>query len=425
MQVLSSINWKRLLYPLLMLGGMALGFGKWIVFSWMLQPSEFGTYTSIITSIAFLAYFGLFGLNEYIIKEGANLAGRGDCAGVHAIRDDILFISFLNSLLIICVGLLLLHSLSGIRFQFEQYFFISGILLVTVTFNAADASLRASLRSLPFAAMVFIRSVLLLTFGFLLAESYGLSGVLLAELISATMALTFAFYIAGPSPRFSLLFLPMPRIIQYLKYGFSFLGLQVFRYFSFVVDKWIVGWFAGAAALGYYSFLSITFLAFIGFAGIYNAVIIPRVISRFSANPNAKHLFETTAQQARIFFVYSVLFSPVYLGIAYLTIEYLLPQYYFDGIVLSLAAIYFGSVMHVSHGFFDSFFYPLNRQYELTLISLCTLIVFIGMYLAAGVLKADIFSFCIAFLVAKIILFSLTLWRVLVGHRNINNRIEN
>jgi hypothetical protein len=154
-------------------------------------------------------------------------------------------------------------------------------------------------------------------------------------------------------------------------------------------------------------------------------VIIPRVIARFSADSNAKHLFESTVQQVRIFVGYSVLFSPIYIGIAYLMIEYLLPQYYFDGIVLCVIAIYFGSVMHVSHGFFDSFFFSLNRQYELTLISLCTLIVFIGMYLTAGVLKADIFSFCIAFLVAKIILFVVTLWRVLVGYRNINNRIDN
>jgi O-antigen/teichoic acid export membrane protein len=424
MQKPLSFDGKRVLYLLLMLGGMVLGFGKWIVFSWMLQPIEFGTYTSVITTIAFLSYFGLFGLNEYIIKEGANLAGRGDYAGVHAIRDDILFISFLNSSLVVVVALLLLHSSSGMRFQFEQYFFISGILMVTVAFNAADASLRASLRSLPFAAMVFIRSVLLLAIGFLLARSYGLSGVLLAELISATLALAFAFYIAGPPPRFSVLFLPGPRIIQYLKRGVSFLGLQVFRYFSFVVDKWFVGWFAGAAALGYYSFLSITFLAFIGLAGIYNAVVIPRVIARFGGNSNVRYLFDATVHRALIFVGASILFSPIYLGMAYLTVEHLLPQYDFDGIILCAAAIYLGSVMHVSHGFFDSFFYALGRQRELTVISASTLIVFIGMYLIAGVLKADIFAFCMAFFVAKVILFLVAFWRVLAGYRDINNRIE-
>lgn len=421
MQKLFSFDGKRVLYSLLMLGGMVLGFGKWLIFSWILQPAQFGVYSTIITTIAFLSYFGLCGLNEFIIKEGSKLAGRGDCDRVFAIRDDIMFIGILNTLLVIAVAMLLLHLTINMRFQSEQYFFISGILIVTVIFNVADASFRASLRSLPFAAMVFIRAAVLLAIGFILSKSHGLSGALLAELISAILALFFAFYIVGPAPRFSGFFLLAPRIIKYLKSGASFLGLQISRYFPFVLDKWLVGWFAGAAALGSYSFLLITFLAFIGLAGIYNAVIIPRVIARFGKNSNVKDLYDMTIHQAGIFLGASILFLPVYVGFTRLTVEYFLPKYNFDGLVLCVAAIYLGSVMHVAHSFFDSFFYSLDRQTELIIIAVSTLIVFIVLYLIVGILNPGILSFCIAFLIAKVILFFATFWRVLVSYKNISD----
>ena len=126
-----------------------------------------------------------------------------------------------------------------------------------------------------------------------------------------------------------------------------------------------------------------------------------------------------TRRQAYIFICASVLFLPLYLGAVYLVIEYLLPQYNFDRIILCVAAIYVGSISHVSHGFFDSFFYSLDRQMELTIIAAGALIVFVGFYFIAGILNAEILSFCIAFVAAKLFLFLTTYLRVVFVYRKI------
>jgi hypothetical protein len=78
---------------------------------------------------------------------------------------------------------------------------LSVLLISTVVFGMVDASLRAAQRTLAFASMVFLRAVLLLVAGYVLAQSGRVSGILLAELASAGTAIAVALWVWGPSPR--------------------------------------------------------------------------------------------------------------------------------------------------------------------------------------------------------------------------------
>jgi O-antigen/teichoic acid export membrane protein len=351
--VVSNCRWC---YVSLMLAGMLLSFAKWIVFSNALPPADFGVYSTVITTIAFLSYFGIFGLNEYLIKEGAVLSGKDKAHEINSIRDDLVLIGLINSgvmifLILGCIYLFSLGDLTSI-----QYALLAGIFFTTVAFNIVDASLRAALRTLPFAAMVFLRAALMVGIGYALVDNLGLTGVLWGELVSGFAGIFYAYYVAGPRPIFSILKLSFKRIFEYLSKGITFLGLQTFRYFSFAVDKWIVGLFLGAAAVGVYSFLLITFLALTALAGIVNAVLIPRIIASYGKSNNISDLYLISMKVSLVFLAVFLLFSPVYLYLADELIDIFFQKYRFDDIFWSLIFVYLGSALHVSLHCFDGFF---------------------------------------------------------------------
>ena len=417
--VASGCRWC---YLSLMLVGMLLSFAKWLVFSNALPPAEFGVYSTVITTIAFLSYFGIFGLNEYLIKEGSALSGKDKAHEINLIRDDLVLIGLFNSVFMVfltlgCIYIFGLGNLTSI-----QYVLLGGIFFTTVAFNIVDASLRAALRTLSFATMVFLRAALMVAIGYALVDYLGLTGVLLGELVSGFAGIFYAYYIAGPRPIFSIAKLSFQRIFEYLSKGITFLGLQTFRYFSFAVDKWIVGLFLGAAAVGVYSFLLITFLALTAMAGIVNAVVIPKIISNFGKNADVSDLYLFSMRLSFAFLAVFLLLAPIYLYLAEILIDMYFLKYTFDDLFWSLVFIYFGSALHVSLHFFDGLFYSLSRQFELTLIAATGLVIFVVLFFLVGAFSPTIKHFLLAFLLAKALLFGITIFRVVstIGYQNIN-----
>jgi O-antigen/teichoic acid export membrane protein len=196
--------------------------------------------------------------------------------------------------------------------------------------------------------------------------------------------------------------------------GFSFLKLQLLRYVSLMLDKWLVGWFLGALALGQYSFLLITFLVFTAFAGVYNAVIIPRLISEFSKKNDLKGLVKTTRTQAVVFLLGSLMLGPVYLWASGKLIYSYFYEYLFPYYLISIALIFSGSAFHVATHFFDSLFYAMRKQTELTMMATLSLLLFVVYYLVAGnLLSPSVMWFSLAFFLSKVSWFLMTLFRVM------------
>lgn len=393
-----------------MISGMVFGFLKWFLFSNLLEPFEFGVYTTIITSITFISYFGVFGLNELLIKKGALMAGKGKITLMFKLRDNLLIIVFFNSIFLIFIFLCVIILISDFNLNSSELVLICLILLLTSFFNIIDAGYRASLRTISFAVMVFVRSTLLLFIGYLLVNSYGLKGLLISEFLAIIFSLFFAFFVAGPYPR--VFDLDKKIFKKYLRVGFIFLILNVFRYFSFTSDKWILGFFLDQSKVGVYSFLMITFLALTAFAGVYNAVVIPNLISNFGKTSSLKDLFGKTSSIVSKFIAVSLIITPFYLIVFNLVTKMYFEKYYIDDFIFSLLAVYLGSVFHISSQFFDSFFYSVNKQFFLFLISGISLIVFLILYIFTGFYFPNLFYFSIAFCFSKFFLFVLTLLKI-------------
>lgn len=394
-----------------MVGGMILSFLKWIVFSGVMQPADFGIYVTITTTIAFISFFGLFGLNEYLIKEGSLLNGRGLTYELSVIRNQVLAIALLNSIIIISLGLSLV-SVFGVEYiKGFGYLFISGILLVNVVFNIIDANLRATMQFIDFAGMIFIRAALILIIGFTLASSLGLTGLLLAEVLSGFIAVLFGAR-AIPFNRWPLISaIKLTTMAAFLSKGRVFLGLQTSRYFTSTVDKWIVGWFAGSLALGHYSFILITFLGFMAVAGIFNAVITPKLISRFGGDGDIQALRHDILKTSVIFLGFAFLGAPLYMLLADLVIGHYFEKYAFYGLFWSLLFVYIGSVLHVTHHFFDAFFYSQSRQRELLVVNFLSLLFFLLVFISSGLAKVGVMYFAFSFMLAKAFLLLLTYYR--------------
>lgn len=396
---------NRGFYLLFMFGGMALGFGKWIVFSNLLKPSEFGIYSTVITTLIFLSYFGVFGLNELLIKEGALLSGKRKFIELFKIRDEILIIGIYNSIIISIIILFFFSIYDFKDLASNHRILFCGILIINILFNIFDAGLRASLMSLSFSLMIFIRASTLFIFGYYFSNRFGISGILIAEFLSGFLAILYALFFTSRKIIFSNLFLSIIKIKKYFNKGYIFFGLQALRYSSFTMDKWIVSWAIGSIGLGQYSFLMITFLAGLALAGVYNAVIIPKIISVFSENSSIDYLFKSTLKRSTFFFIVGLLFSPLYLISANFVIKKYFINYLFDDILICMAYVYLGTIFHICYQFFDSFFYSINKQSELTAITGLGLLIFLTLYFVVGFYFFDIVYFCLAFCFSKFILF--------------------
>lgn len=405
------MNVQRFAYAALMMGGMALSFGKWLVFSAVLSPIEFGVYTTLITTTAFLAYFGAFGLNEHIIAGGSAL-GAHDRPRIYQLRDKVLTVGAANAAVLIVLGMLFWWGVDIKRPDYMEFALVGALLVTTVVFNIVDASLRAALRLMPFAFMVFARAALLLVVGYLTVDRFGLSGLLLSEVLAGWIAIAYAIFVAGPRSSVSSLKISAAEISRHLRIGSTFLGLQVLRYFSFVVDKWLVGWFLGPLALGLYSFFTITFLALTAFAGIYNAAVTPRIISLFGRNADVEDLYNTTSKQAYFFVGFAAITTPIYVFGAEAIVLRFFSQYATGDLKLCFALIYVGSALHVAVHFFDSFFYSLSKQSDMLLTAVLGLLVFVALFTLAGSYSPAVTSFCAAFLIAKLALLAMTFSRV-------------
>lgn len=402
----------QLFYAALMFGGMVLSFAKWILFSKILLPADFGIYSTLMSSIALAAYIGGFGLNEYIIQQGSNSHGKGMYFEIYAIRNQAIVIGTIVSTLLLVPILLISYWIDGLGLDIWHYLLLSCVLVSTVVFGVVDASLRAAQRTLAFAGMVFLRAIFLLVAGYVLANEVGLPGIFMAEFASASAAIIVAIFVLGPKPDSIGNGLSRTIMKAFLLKGFSFLKVQLLRYLSLAIDKWLIGWFLGVVALGQYSFLLITFLAFTAFAGVYNAVLIPKIISLFSKNKDKKYLINTTNKQANFFITGSIVLCPFYIFSASLVMSSFFAEYAFNHLAISMSLIYLGSAFHVATQFFDSLFYSLSKQAELSVMAAINLILLAAYYLIAGFFMPSVLFFCFAFFLSKISWFLITKIRV-------------
>lgn len=336
------------------------------------------------------------------------LAGKGLADEISLILNPVLVVGVVNSIVIVFIGLFIVWIMNLEYIRITEYMLFSGVLLVNVVFNIIDASLRAEMRFIDFAGMIFMRALLLVGLGFVLAIHFGLTGVLVAEALAGAVAVIYG----TRSMSFNSKFLPggfgIDTVGALLLKGRVFLGLQTSRYFSLTADKWIIGWFAGAVVLGHYSFVLITFMGFMAVAGLFNSVIIPRMIARFGGNGDVFMLRRDIVRLCVAFLVVAILGAPLYLAFAEFAIDRYYGLYAFDGMVLALAFIYFGSVLHVVHHFFDSYFYALSKQRELSIISVLGLLSFLILFLLAAVYESSVVYFSLAFMLAKALLLLIT-----------------
>jgi O-antigen/teichoic acid export membrane protein len=405
---ISSLIARKLLYTILMFGATGLGFAKMMLFAFIMPPNDLGYYVAITTATAFASILGLFGLSEYLVKEGSLLSGKGLDCEVIALRNKIISLCFLNSFVIILFGFIISLLFDINRLKSTDYLLVSFILLVNVVYNVIEASQRAMLQYISFSRMSFIRALLLLVFGLALFSYFGLSGVLLAEIFSGLCALIFSFRTISITTIISASRFSVSNLVDLFSKGWSFLGIQIFRYLALSTDKWIVYYLAGSVTLGQYSFALTTLLGFLSVAGLLNAVLIPRLIADFTITGDLSALRHYTINLCSVFCLISVFCAPFYLYFVNLVANHFFNDYLFDHLIWSFGFVYFGSVLYVLSTFFDSFFYSKSTQSALASINALSLIFLLLVFFVVGFTLSSVLYFCFAFMLSKAIHLAFT-----------------
>jgi hypothetical protein len=117
--------------------------------------------------------------------------------------------------------------------------------------------------------------------------------------------------------------------------------------------------------------------------------------------------------QAGLFLMGSLMLGPVYVWASGEVIARFFSEYVFPHHLISLTLIFAGSAFHVATQFFDSLFYALRKQTELTVMAALSLLLFVVYYLAAGkLLTPSVLWFSLAFFLSKVSWFLITLIKI-------------
>lgn len=247
---------KHQLYYLLMTVSGVVGLLKTVLYANILSPEELGNYSIALIVSTYGIYFCSCGLYEGAMGILPQWYGEGRSIEIELIRNKIISFTLVSSLI--------LATIIGLFFQLNTLsnfstitFVYLGLLLACplIIFLILLADLRSRLMTVEFSCMIFVRSILSLSFGIFLAADFGAFGIIISELL-ITIFLTiilsrFKIY------RLRLDFSEFTKLKPIFRVGLPLMFNGLFSTASSNIDKVFIVSLQDAKLLGYYSFAMI------------------------------------------------------------------------------------------------------------------------------------------------------------------------
>lgn len=352
-------------YLSLMFASASLSFAKFALFANSLDPAEYGKYSLVLSSYVFILYLGSLGANECMLKLGGFAYGRGEFDEITNVRNITLFYGFASTFL---TGVLLLFFFSLFCGPDVVELVLMSVLLAlsAILFNIVDSFYRSWQRILVFSTMLFFKSVILISCGFVLVDKFGIYGIVSAEI--ASFLIVFIYMFASNSFKYS-----WPKLVNFKKdinsikdNGLAFLTSMLVRTCSLMLDRFVISITLGFSAVGKYSFVMILFQLASIVSGLITNVVGPKWLACYSTNGDVEHLLCSIHRLSRFVFVAGAcLFLPFYFTTPCL-MQIFFPQYFDSQFMYVSAMIYVGVIAYVCSNFYDWLFIATSNESVLT-----------------------------------------------------------
>ena len=366
---------KRLsVYVILLAFSSAFGFAKFVFFARSLDAAAYGFYSLVLTTNILILYIASFGANEAMLKLGAIAFGKKEYTRIVPVRDAALVYGSLS----IAIFGMLISTISSLFLSSDttEIIIFSWILAVfAFQFQIFDAYFRARQMILVFSSAHFSKSLLTLVIGAALVQRYGARGVILAEMLSTSIAIVGILVVRKERirlPNFSNIF---DEVTMLARNGFSLLSSSFLRYSTLAIDRWAVTASLGLSIWGAYSFVMIIFQMGTILIGLIGNVMGPRWLASFSDSGDKKKLLDTIAKFCFAIVVISLfLIIPLVFALPDVMERYF-KAYIIENFMIVVAFVYVGVVLYCINCLLDWFFISTSREHTLTVVSSISLVV--------------------------------------------------
>lgn len=412
------------LYFAFMGGGALLGIVKYGIFAKLLDPQSFGIYSLVLTTYVYIIYAGGLGLNEALIKLGAEAHGRDQFDQIIQMRDVALLYGGLTTLL---CGLLFILGLK--MFVADQALAnslsLAAILAVAaLEFNLLDAAFRAGQKILFFSAMLFLKAFAVVVLGMYLAPKFGVNGVIAGEIIASVGVFLAFLNTRGSGFRASSISGSRAVFAKAVRNGFPLVTSMFLRNISMSLDRWVMAAAIGLLALGKYTFAMVIYLVALTGIGFLTNILGPRWLSEFGQGQDINRLFVRIKRTALIVGILAALFMGPFFAVLRIVIYDYYPAYAGADTLVAMALIYVGVAILVCTYLFDWLFVASSTESVLLRISVATLGLTACLVYAAYTLKAGIVFYAGVFLLCRIftvVLYAQSVLQVLAGRLNLDD----
>lgn len=395
----------RSLYLFLMGSAAFLGMGKSIVFSKIMNPLEFGSYSLLALASTYLTFLMAPGFEPAYMREGSLLFGRKNISRMQVVFNQLIS-TLLGVALLTSIGLLvfffILPRLST-KTSFGDVFlnYLAPLTASIALFNLALTYLRVVGNFVKFGFFLFLKNLFTLIIGVFAYQQTSLSGLVASEVISTYVIFLLVLRLVN----FSLIRVKISLVHRIIKRSILISLNYLLRTVLISLDRWVVTLSLGIINFGFYSFAMIPHVAFVSFQGIVTQATEPKWISAFGADGSIENLWKKIKkQQAKILIV----FCPVVVAgllVAHPVISRFFPQYV--EATAAVRVVLVGSLIHILN-FYESIFLIKKSGNLLIRITFFTALItlpFLGLGYFA---KLSVLYFALVFLFGRLVSLFLT-----------------
>lgn len=390
------------IYTVFMVLAALLGVLKYAVFAKLLEPESFGLYNLVLTIYVFVIYAGSLGLNEALIKMGGVAHGKGELELIHRLRDVSIFYggvitSFCGLIYVLGVWVFVKDV------AIAQTLSLAAILAVAaLEFNLVDTYLRIKQQFVFFSAMLFFKTLVVLTVGWHIAPIYSVNGVILVEIMASFGLFLIFLYVGGRGFKFEHIIDSTALFRNAIRNGFPMLASMFVRYISISMDRWVIAASIGLVALAKYAFAMIIYLVAVMASGFLTHVLGPRWLSAFGRSGDLAALFKSIKKVVLMLVVMAIVFMGPFFWTLPLLLNKYYPKYAGNELFWTAVFIYIGIVILVSTHLFDWLFIASSNEKILLKMSIGTLCATILLIFGAYFFGANIISYAIVFLSVRV-----------------------
>lgn len=390
---------QKSLYVALFSVGASLSFYKIGLLASILEKSDFGSYSLVISSYIYVIYFFSFGANEYVLKKGSLVSSESE-------RERVRNKALWTGLSAILLGLLLCYPvfLFILKEAYTEIFISCALMaIVALSFNVFESYFRTQGALLKFSGMMAGKSALAVTIILFFSFIDSFIDAVLIELAAMLVILLMAVANCLKSGESFFSRLCIKDLKEVIKDGYAFSLASMLKNSVSTLDRFFVSMFLGMVMLGYYAFSMIIYQAAILASGALMSVLGPKIIRLANDEINKSCLARKFAVAALFLgLVSSLIYMPFTVGYEWVVVNYF-DQYNAEITFELLPWVYFSAVATFVSAIVDWYYISISKEKYLTVLSAISLTVAVLSFFIIGELNLELWWFGFAFLITRLI----------------------